>query len=1387
MRTSKPASAWVFSIAFCLSLVAGSLAADPLAFSDPAHTSPPPAHAIGFANRSPDFDAWPGFQKPPPGFGEVAFYWWLGDPLTRERLQWHIEQLSGKGVMGLQINYAHSDKGGRSYGLTYPSDPPLFSEPWWSLVAWFMQEAKRHGMALSLSDYTLGFGQGWYVDEVIREDPSLNGASLAHAARKVEGGREIEWQLPENVLAVTAFRLRDERIEPDSSVALRAHVQDGTLHWAAPAGKWQIVEVHYQVNPWSIDPMNPQTGKKIIEKFFQRFEDRNPGEGGKGLNFFFSDELGFGVDGNLWTARLAAEFQKRKGYDLLPELPALFVDVGPRTPKVRLDYRDVMVALEEEAYFRPVFEWHQQRGMIFGCDHGGRGREITEFGDYFRTMRWNQGPGNDQPHLSSDIVKTKVNSSIAHLYERPRVWLEGYYGSGWGTTSEQVADATFRNFVHGHNLLTLHGLYYSTHGGWWEWAPPCNHFHMPYWPHMGVFMDCVQRLSFLLTQGHHRCDVAILYPVATKEAGMDGEAAVSTAFSLADSLVKTGVDIDFIDFESLARAQVQDRELRVSGEAYRVLVLPAMKAVRFSTIQKALELHRGGGKVIALGALPTASDRAGRDDAELNAMVGEIFGDTPRKADEVAGLIGTRDYLGAGHVHHRRIGPRDVYLVYGAPHGSEASFRAQGQVELWNPWTGQSQPLPVISQDATGTKLHLPLEANEAQVIVFSPGKAEIEKPLGAEPQVDTINLDGDWDFELQPSLDNRFGDYHWPPTPGCIGPEARRLKYADESSPRPGWQDPKFDDSQWHTVTCGFGPRFWKLGPLPDRAAADEQLAALQQVDPAQPVELNGQKYRWQPYEFSWRFGIEDDDAHQGYHGLKEQVSDEFIGLGTVRHGMPSCRREPEKDGTRYYLWTSVQSPEAGQFLVLRGGLPPTKAWLNGAFLEAKARAAALHAGANPLLLRYDKIGRGYFVLHSGAAATETPDEAVFSPSAKWIWWPGDTGQRADRFFRRVFTVAEAPANARLRITCDNGYTVFVNGHEVGHGNAWERVQEYNVAAILKTGINVIAVAARNDGGEAGLIADLALRDAQGPTTHLATSADWRCAPKDSAGWRDAGFDAAGWSAAQVISTFEDSLWAKHPHGPPQLDDMPVAATGQPTKPPWNVDLAMRWYRDPQVLPFDTRPQEARPAGWYRFVSPPGLRSMTITSSGQIQVWADGQELPMQSGKLPGQTVATVAKPAAGCVTVAICVQQRRGDYGGAGLGEYITLDCDTGRLALGDWAKTGVLETYSGGAWYRKTVSLSAEQTKARLKLDLGSVVSSAEVRVNGRRAGIKVAPPWTLDITPFVRPGENRIEVLVYSTLANHYVTIPTHYRGRTTAGLLGPVTLHVTRGSSPDDSP
>ena len=54
------------------------------------------------------------------------------------------------------------------------------------------------------------------------------------------------------------------------------------------------------------------------------------------------------------------------------------------------------------------------------------------------------------------------------------------------------------------------------------------------------------------------------------------------------------------------------------------------------------------------------------------------------------------------------------------------------------------------------------------------------------------------------------------------------------------------------------------------------------------------------------------------------------------------------------------------------------------------------------------------------------------------------------------------------------------------------------------------------------------------------------------------------------------------------------------------------------------------------------------------------------------------------------------------------------------------------------------------------------AARVWVNGRCAGTLVAPPYELDLTPFLIQGDNRIEVLVHNTLSNHMRTVPTNFR-------------------------
>ncbi len=1201
----------------------------------------------GFPDRSPNMDVLPGFIHPPKGYGEVSFYWWLGDTLTHDRILWQLDQLKDKGITGLQINYCHTDKGGATYGLTYPSQPALFSPQWWELLQWFLKEAKKRDMSVSLSDYTLGAaGQGWFVDEMLKENPGLHGAKLEAKQYVAEGNLEFKTAVPGDLISATAYPESKGISNPDGAIDLKGMIGNNELIWKAPGGRWKIILVYKNTVQTSFDPMNPLSGPKVAEKFYQRFEDHCPGEAGKGLNFFFSDELQFGIRGFLWNENFAAEFKKRKGYEILPELPHLFADLSPRSYKIRLDYNDVVVALSEDGFFKPVYNWHNTRGMLFGCDHGGRGKDVTEFGDYFRTQRWMSGPGCDQPGLGKDIVKAKVASSIAHLYERPRTWLEGYYGSGWGTSSDELAEATFTDFAMGHNLLSLHGLYYSTHGSWWEWAAPDNHWRQPYWANMGNFLKCTERLSYLLSQGRHVCDVAMVYPVAPTEANLKGKASTETAFSIARDLYPNGIDFDFMDFESLDRCKIENKELNVSGEKYKVLILPALSAVRYSTVVKALDFFRSGGIVLAVGALPEASDRIGGNDPNLQAMISEMFGTTftekhdttivytqksktggtglfihsPLEAKKmIANLIKTDFKVVSAEtvpgIMHRKIGNRDLYFVYGLPKNSECVFRASGKVELWNPWDGTTIPLAVSTISEEGTTIRLPLEKSEPQLIVFSPGKPEIEKLPAKSVSAEILKVDGNWDFELKPTLDNKYGDYRLPAFEGKLGAEVWQMKYELETSMVVNAQDPNLDDHNWSVCDVSYGPQFFKLGPLSstsDSTLIEAKLSAFDKVDFSQPVEVNGVKYSWQPYEFSWRWGLKEDAGHQGYHGLKGQVNNELISFGTIdksKKHMPVYPLKAEEAGSIYYLRTNVLSPGSIRARIIRSGLLPEKVYLNGSLLDAGLDRVTLKPGNNSLLLKYNKVGRGTFVLEN------------------------------------------------------------------------------------------------------------------------------------------------------------------------------TVVSGKIEKP---VSLATDWYLNPAILPFVAITATPNPYGWYRFKSPPGVRSIFITSKAKPEIWVDGKEIACRPGQLekgriadPNLTIwkAEMTETIPNSVVVALRLEQVPGFFGGAAIPEPIVFECGKGNILAGDLAENESLKTYSGGMIYSKSITMHAKQAKSGLILNLGKVISSAEVSVNGISAGTRLTAPWTFDLTGKLKEGENVLKVLIYNTMGNHYLTTPSQYVGRINSGLIGPVTIEI----------
>ena len=217
-------------------LVVGAHAAD-LDFGDPVNVPAPPAGSPGFPSRDPNLDALPGFQNPPPGYGEVPFWWWTGDPLDKERLRWQIEQLHAKGIAGMQVNYAHEDTPG---WLTYAAEPEIFSEAWWDVWKSVADECGKRGMGIGLSGYTLDWPNGKSLISRTIYEPEIQGREIAIGHKqRVAAGQTLACELPADTVAVRAYSVGASGIGP-SNGDLMERVQNQRLDWTPAQGDWEV-------------------------------------------------------------------------------------------------------------------------------------------------------------------------------------------------------------------------------------------------------------------------------------------------------------------------------------------------------------------------------------------------------------------------------------------------------------------------------------------------------------------------------------------------------------------------------------------------------------------------------------------------------------------------------------------------------------------------------------------------------------------------------------------------------------------------------------------------------------------------------------------------------------------------------------------------------------------------------------------------------------------------------------------------------------------------------------------------------------------------------------------------------------------------------------------
>ena len=1010
-----------------------------------------------------------GFANPPTEYGPIDGWWWEAGELDREKLRWQIEEFKDKGIVGTWF-YARY-----LYGEPLGSQPGYMSPGWWEFTSFAAEEHKRLGMIDWFSNWTaLQFEQDAIRSQRDRGEPELWGRRLVlHRGRPRDDG-SVRIDVPEGdeILDSAAYRLTDHAIDHASRIDLNDAVDGRTLVWAASEAGWEVLVV--AARPWDLDYVNPEIGRRWTDVILGQYERNLGGQLGDVVQAFGPDEMELLNGTTFFSPDVLDRVSAELGQDARPLLVGMFVDIGQQTSRIRANYHGTVGSLLGDRFYDAPTQWLHDRGMLHVTLSQRNEDAIAHafhHGDFFRYLRTFDAPGNEDPLQSPPggrrLFRTKISSSVAHLYERQRVIVLAHYASGWGHTPEENVGWTNEAYAKGANLYSRHLGSYSLLGGWYEYVPPHDHFFHPYWRYWRTFADYVRRLSFVMSQGVHRADVALLYPLTTIHAhwkaveeldsveadGVDrdpfGRHASSQVFEpfafevskaledLAIAIYHAGIDFDFVDDPSLDRAEVRGKVLTIGGLEFRSVVLPPMSTVRRSTMEKIAAFHDAGGAVAAFGRLPTDSVEAGGEDPALKELVDRVFGPDGSGVlieDDVAGLPPAlsnairRDVVASEPMifhTHQHVEDGEIYLIFNASDDARevtVDLRASGTPTVWDCFTGQIRRAEGVTHTDDRTQVALSMGPSQAMVLVLGPEEAgTVEAATRLDESLEPVTLAGPFRFQLEPTMNNRWGDFRYPASDDLIGAEARRFRYREEhdgSGIDSGWHQPEYDDSSWTEVQYSHGPYWSHLGPFAD---SEEPGGLLERV-------LEGDRsLAWERYSYSKRFGTNRRVGYTGFAAWFNHllgVSDNFLVLDEttsreiIGDPLPELEEDAPEGGVQgnhhHYMATTVMAPEDRTYSLRIGrtknhpelsGLdqdswiphrvaPGTRAWVNGEQVlsvgDEDASEVAVdvpfRAGPNRVLLRAAHEDgahtSGYVVLLDGEP--EETDPTV--PQLRWF-----------------------------------------------------------------------------------------------------------------------------------------------------------------------------------------------------------------------------------------------------------------------------------------------------------------------------------------------------------------------------------------------------------------
>jgi len=662
---------------------------------------------------------------------------------------------------------------------------------------------------------------------------------------------------------------------------------NGRFRWQAPPGLWRLYRFGWSLTGKTNHPATREATGLEVDKLdaeaVQRYADAYLNGlagiaplGPDGLSSITVDSIEVGAQN--WTAHLAEEFKRRRGYDLTPYLPALagtIVGDSDQSDRFLFDWRQTLGELLKEAHYGTLASAARKRGMTsymeameFARTAQGDDMALRQYADIPMAAMWSF-PGASDP-LDTALADMRGAASIAHIHGRPLVAAELLTSMDqlWQFSPSDLRPMIDRAFAAGINRPIIHssvhqpgnpgkpgltlGVFGQTFNRTETWAEIAR-----------PWIDYIARNAYLLQQGKNVADILYAYGEDTPLVTLYGEGGPKD--------VPPGFAYDFVDASSLREAVSGENGHLVTkgGAEYSLLWLGGTsRRITLATLRALDRLTLQGG--IVAGPRPVGSPSLADDSAVVTALIDRLWNPASPRIIESASLKEALDRLriepeisadGNLAFVHRRSPESDFYFLAntGSSGIQTVTFRGMSGLvpQLWHAEDGTSERA-IWAPSPKGTNVTLTLPAKRSVFVRFAHGPA-----LHGTRARDSViaQLDGGWTFEA----------------PG----------HAVQTVTLGSWTEPGSGGLATFSGTASYKHRF--APPPRDRRRDERLLLDLGNVGDVAEIILNGRSVGTL-WEAPWQIDISDYFRH-GENSLEVRVTNLWINnlIGEARAGRQS------------------------------------------------------------------------------------------------------------------------------------------------------------------------------------------------------------------------------------------------------------------------------------------------------------------------------------------------------------------------------------------------------------------------------------------------------------------------------------------------------------------